>query len=83
MIFDVKTNQSRPCSSFGRVGFGVKGKVMLSNHIVLPEAILQEAMHLLYEGVGKFLLKHIFMLKKYPCYLGKLIVRPDMKSNSF
>jgi len=74
MIFDVKTNQFRPCSSFGKVGFGVKGKVELSNHIILPEAILQEAMHLLYEGVGKFLLKHIFMVKKYPCYLGKLIV---------
>jgi len=65
----------------GRKGAN-KGKVMLSNHIILPEAILQEAMHLLYEGVGKFLLKHIFMLKKYPCYLGKLIVRA-FTSNSF
>jgi len=72
MIFDIKIHQSRPSSSFNKIGLGVKGKVELSKYISLPDAVLQEVMHLLYEGVGKFLLKYIFILKKFPCYLGKI-----------
>ena len=74
MIFDIKHSPLRPSSSFNRIGFGVKGKVLLSKHLTLPEALLQEPMHLLYEGVGKFLLKYIFIVKKYPCYLSECLV---------
>jgi hypothetical protein len=74
MIFDIKHSPLRLNSSFNRIGFGVKGKVLLTKHLSFPEALLQEPMHLLYEGVGKFLLKYIFMVKKYPCYLSESLI---------
>jgi hypothetical protein len=45
--------------------FGIKGPSVLSEHILIPEQILTDPMHMLYEGIGKMLLSSFFDSKNH------------------